>query len=117
VRRFQGREGVGAFYRRRHRPRWRRDGKELFYFSGGKLMAVDVKASESSFEPGPPRLLFEKSGISNYDVNKTGSNSDRCSRRELAEPITVVLNWTADRNGEIQSKSAIYIRQSARFEC
>ena len=30
------------------RPNWRRDGKELFYVSGGKLMAVEVKASGSA---------------------------------------------------------------------
>jgi len=78
-------------------PRWRRDGKELFYISGGKLMAVEVKASESSFELGAPRLLFEKSGISNYDVSKDGQQFLIAVPVESSpEPITVVLNWTAD---------------------
>jgi len=78
-------------------PRWRRDGKELFYISGGKLMAVDVKASQSSFEPGAPRFLFEKSGISNYDVSKDGQKFLIAVPVESSpDPITVVLNWTAD---------------------
>jgi Tol biopolymer transport system component len=81
-------------------PRWRRDGKELFYISGGKLMAVEVKASESSFELGAPRLLFEKSGISNYDVSKDGQQFLIAVPVESSpEPITVVLNWTADLKG------------------
>jgi hypothetical protein len=36
------------------RPRWRRDGKELFYASGeGKLMAVPIKLGDS-IEAGVP---------------------------------------------------------------
>src|SRR4030095_8967259 len=57
-------------------PRWRRDGKELFYLSGGKMMAVDVKASGSSFEPGVPKLLFEMAAVSrsgnHFDVSGDG---------------------------------------------
>jgi len=98
VRRFQGSGGSwristdgGAV------PRWRHDGKELFYISGGKLMAVDVEASESSFDVGPPRRLFEKTGISNYDVSKGGQQFLVAVPVESSpEPITVVLNWTAD---------------------
>jgi hypothetical protein len=72
----------------------------LFYISGGKLMAVEVKASESSFELGAPRLLFEKSGISNYDVSKDGQQFLIAVPVESSpEPITVVLNWTADLKG------------------
>jgi eukaryotic-like serine/threonine-protein kinase len=97
VRRFQGSGGSWRISTDGGTvPRWRRDGKELFYFSGGKLMAVDVKASESSFEPGPPRLLFEKSGISNYDVSRDGQQFLIAVPVESSpEPITVVLNWTA----------------------
>lgn len=77
-------------------PRWRRDGKELFYVSRGKLMAVDVKASESSFEPGVPKVLFEKSGINDYDVSRDGQRFlIAVSVESSPEPITVVLNWTA----------------------
>ena len=60
-------------------------------------MAVDVKASESSFEPGVPKLLFEKSGIGNYDVSRDGQQFLVAVPVESSpEPITVVLNWTAD---------------------
>ena len=37
-------------------PRWRRDARELFYTTqsiGGRMMAVDVKSTNSTFEAGP----------------------------------------------------------------
>ena len=40
-------------------PRWRGDGKELFYVaSDGKLMSVDISA-KPVFEAGAPRPLFQ----------------------------------------------------------
>ena len=40
-------------------PRWRSDGKELYYISGErKLMAVDV-ATDSAFHAGIPKVLFQ----------------------------------------------------------
>src|SRR5262249_14281473 len=40
-------------------PRWRRDGKELFYLAADKkLMALDTKLG-TSFEAGVPKALFE----------------------------------------------------------
>jgi hypothetical protein len=87
-------------------PRWRRDGKELFYISAdGKMMVVEVKAG-STFEPGAPKPLFDTRVrfvvgslwlIDNYVVSGDGQ---RFLINDFAEtsapPITVVLNWTAD---------------------
>src|SRR5262249_22210453 len=39
--------------------RWRADGKELFYFAGSKLMAVEVGSAGGSFHAGIPKVLFE----------------------------------------------------------
>ena len=85
-------------------PRWRRDGRELFYLSAdGKLMAVEVDGSSDTFEARVPRPLFEPrvgaiSGDSPYDVAADGR---RFLVKVLVEetvpaPVTVVLNWTAD---------------------
>ena len=81
------------------KPRWRRDGKELFYLAlDGKMMAVPVK-SGATFEPGAPVPLFEthSAGFFPYDVSPDGRflintplESDVSST-----PITVVLNWQA----------------------
>ncbi|HRZ09098.1 MAG TPA: protein kinase [Gemmatimonadales bacterium] len=54
-------------------PRWARNGRELFYKSGGRLMVVDVLPG-ATFTPGTPRMLFSLSGYraarnrAQYDV-------------------------------------------------
>jgi len=40
-------------------PRWRRDGRELFYIAGRELMAADVRTDGAAFHAGVPRVLFE----------------------------------------------------------
>ena len=39
-------------------PVWNRNGRELFYRSGNKMMAVDI-AMQAGFAAGTPRMLFE----------------------------------------------------------
>jgi Tol biopolymer transport system component len=43
-------------------PRWRRDGKELFFMSlvsVGSMMAADIRVAGASVERGVPRVLFQ----------------------------------------------------------
>jgi serine/threonine protein kinase/Tol biopolymer transport system component len=88
-------------------PRWRRDGKELFYIAAdGKLMAVDVKTLPT-FQADSPRSLFDplvfgggnSTQVVGYDVTPDGRrflvNSVPQSGSSAPEPITVVLNWAA----------------------
>jgi Tol biopolymer transport system component len=39
-------------------PRWRRDGKELFFVNPPNVSAVDIQVDGSSVKPGVPRVLF-----------------------------------------------------------
>jgi len=57
---------------------WSRDGRELFYRNGNRMMAVKV-AGTKTFSPGRPEVLFEREyfqaggpGIMNYDVAPDG---------------------------------------------
>jgi Tol biopolymer transport system component/predicted Ser/Thr protein kinase len=83
-------------------PRWRRDGKELFYTSisgPAKLMAVEVSTSPV-FRAGIPKTLFQfPSGPPAWDVTGDGQKFIKATAPEAAttspSPITVVLNWTA----------------------
>ncbi len=87
-------------------PRWRPDGKELFYLSPDrKVMAVPVKA-DSTVEVGTPKALFDVrfapigSGAPyapyQYDATADGQRFMINTPLENATvPITVVLNWTA----------------------
>jgi Tol biopolymer transport system component len=86
-------------------PCWRRDGKELFYYaSDGKLMAVEVK-NGASFEAGMPSALFEfRSGngavtTAPYTVTADGQRFllNALVDESGAAPLTVVVNWTAER--------------------
>jgi Tol biopolymer transport system component len=83
-------------------PRWRPDGRELFYIAPGrKLMAVDVRAAGATFAPGVPRVLFEANldprvaGRHRYVVSPDGQRFLIIAPAEQAgpTPLTVVLNW------------------------
>jgi hypothetical protein len=94
-------------------PRWRRDGRELFYMENadaGRMMAVGVRTDRDSIEFTPPRALFD-SGFVNiphptnfqtYDVSSDGQRFliPRPAGAMVTDPandtpITIVLNWTA----------------------
>jgi eukaryotic-like serine/threonine-protein kinase len=86
-------------------PRWRRDGKEIFFIAPDrKLMVADVKLEGSVLEVGVPKVLFQTnvSGYPNprnvYDVSGDGQRFLIITPPEeiSATPITVVANWNAD---------------------
>jgi Tol biopolymer transport system component len=82
------------------KPRWSRNGKELFYISlDGKMTAVPVKLGDT-FEPGIPVPLFEvhANGYVPYDVSPDGRfliNVRLAAAQPVSTLLTVVLNWTA----------------------
>jgi hypothetical protein len=39
-------------------PRWRGDGKELYFYYQNSLIAADIRVTGSSVDPGVPRMLF-----------------------------------------------------------
>jgi Tol biopolymer transport system component len=82
------------------KPRWRRDGTELYYIAGdGTLMTVPVKVG-ATFEPGVASPLFETRlvGFYPYDVTADGRFlmlSPAEDAAQASSPVTVVLNWQA----------------------
>jgi hypothetical protein len=81
------------------KPRWSRDGKELFYIAtDGKMMGVPIKGGPK-LEPGVPIPLFNTrvTGFMPFDVALDGRflintmPADATSRSS----ITVVVNWFA----------------------
>jgi len=88
-------------------PVWNRSGRELFYRSGDKMMAVDI-TTQPSFAAGKPRQLFEGDYVStevglarpDYDVSPDGQRflMLKPAEQEQAAPtqINVVLNWTEE---------------------
>ena len=86
-----------------YQPRWRRDGRELFYFSNdGRLMSVDVAAA-ATFQASAPHFLFQVpifgggASTSNHywDVTADGQRFliNTVSAESGSSGLTVVLNW------------------------
>lgn len=87
-------------------PRWRQDGKELFYLSAeGKMMAVAV-ATGASFKAGSPAALFQTYrrqpvsflDVFSYDVSGDGQKFLIITKVDEANaaPLSVLLNWASE---------------------
>lgn len=90
-------------------PRWRPDGKELFYLAlDGKLMAVDIEATARGLTSGPPRALFPTlvNPVSNewnpYVVARGGQRFLFANpvQESGPAPVIIVLNWAAEHKKE-----------------
>lgn len=86
-------------------PRWRGDGKELFFVSPDrKIMSVEVR-NAPAFEAGAPRALFQTRILpavearNHYDVTSDGQRFVVNSRRpdDALLPITAVTGWMPER--------------------
>ncbi len=81
-------------------PHWRGDSKELFFVSGGKLMALstfNLSQGRLELKADVPQPLFTLEGT-NYAPSKDGQRFLISVALEGAPtpPINVVLNWLAD---------------------
>lgn len=79
-------------------PRWRGDGKELYYAAAdGSVMVVEI-ASSPVFQSGTPAALFKvppSGSLSNWDVTPDGKRFYvlTVSGYVSKDPMTVVVNW------------------------
>ena len=84
-------------------PRWRGDGKELFYMSPDrKIMSAAVNPNGTTFEVSSPTGLFQTqvdsaTGTNRYDVSPDGLRFLMSTSIEntTSPPITVITNWLA----------------------
>jgi len=83
-------------------PRWRRDGKELYYRgTDGRLMAVPIVAGQgTSFQNGAPQALFGSiptlGNITRFPYQPSADGQRflvAMPVESAAKPMTVVLNW------------------------
>ncbi len=85
-------------------PRWRGDGKELYYVDDSTMMAVSV-STEPTFALGQPQPLFESVDLkadtgTKYDVSANGKRfvtispvEDDEEEEEAPSSIRIVQNW------------------------
>ena len=84
-------------------PRWRSDGKELYYIGpAGQMMAAPITVTGATLAPGAPVKLFDTrvygGGVDNrlgaqYDVTRDGRFLIDTVLDETAAPITLIQNW------------------------
>jgi eukaryotic-like serine/threonine-protein kinase len=84
-------------------PRWRSDGKELFYLSADrKLMSVGINGGKG-FEEAEAKPLFDTrsryTGNVAYDVSADGQSFliNTIISDQSSPPLTVILNWNLDQ--------------------
>ncbi len=89
-------------------PRWRGDGKELFYLSSdSKIMAAPV-TSGATFDAGSPVALFQATprqpvlvyDMFVYDVSRDGQRFliNTQMKQSQTQPMSIILNWPAKLN-------------------
>jgi len=94
-------------------PLWNPNGRELFYRSGSKMMAVDVD-TKVGFSAAKPKVLFEGpylltgASFPAYDVSSDGQRflmlKPVDSQTSAATQINVVLNWFEELKRKVPVK-------------
>jgi Tol biopolymer transport system component len=85
-------------------PRWRRDGRELFYLALDQtLMSVPITADDRTFEPGQPTPLFATRMLgfqgtntrNQYVVTADGQRFliNQPPQGTNSSPISIIVNW------------------------
>jgi serine/threonine protein kinase/Tol biopolymer transport system component len=82
-------------------PRWRADGKELYFIGAdGTMMAAPVTLGASTFSAGTPVPLFPSHVVPggganrpNYTVGRDGRFLINQPVESASAPITLILNW------------------------
>ena len=82
-------------------PRWRGDGRELFYIStDGEMMSVTLERG-SPVKIGAPRKLFDTGFVPDATINQYAVTQDGLKflvlqpRKSYVESYSVILNWPA----------------------
>ena len=83
------------------RPSWNRNGKEILYLNGGKIMSAEVSGSGSTFETGKVKLHFDPLSIGGTNVRDISGDGQSIlveipRSRQSVTPLTLVVNWDAE---------------------
>ena len=81
-------------------PRWRQDGRELFFLDGNQWLSSVTVTTEPRFEIGPPTRLFELTrspGVA-YDVAPDGKRFVIIRPKGEPKPtaLTVAVDWMSE---------------------
>ncbi|MDQ6803335.1 MAG: hypothetical protein M3041_21240, partial [Acidobacteriota bacterium] len=76
------------------RPRWRDDGKELFFLGpGGRVMSAPMSGGATT---GPPRMLFQSADLVEFEPAPGGSRFlVQIEEGTTDPPVHILTNWPA----------------------
>ena len=76
-------------------PIWSRDGRELLYRSGERMMVAAVTVGRDDIEVAPPRVLFTSPGAAGLSVEFDVAADGRFLmwRADRRDRLTLILNW------------------------
>jgi Tol biopolymer transport system component len=93
-------------------PLWNRNGRELFYRDGSKVLAVTI-VTQPSFSAGKPKLLFDgvytpgnAAAFPSYDVSPDGQRFlmiKPVEGQQAATQINIVQNWFEELKRRVPS--------------
>ena len=89
-----------------HSPVWSRDGRELFYIEGDRLMAVAVDTA-SDFRAETPQELFRGNFVStdiDYDVSPNGERFVAVQGKNITESRQSVLHFVIHFDEELRKR-------------
>jgi dipeptidyl aminopeptidase/acylaminoacyl peptidase len=81
-------------------PKWRGDGRELFYQANREIWAVAITPSAAGLEVGKPERLFDVGmGSIGWDVSRDGQRIlvGRGVENRAPGALTVIVNWSGPR--------------------
>jgi eukaryotic-like serine/threonine-protein kinase len=91
-------------------PQWARNGRELFYRNGDRMMVVAVE-TQPTFRASSPRTLFEGRfarigwGQANYDVTADGRFlMIKGEEQSLPSTLRVVVNWAEELKNTVTAR-------------
>ena len=81
-------------------PRWRNDGKEIFYLSpSSQMMVTEVEEKAGAIEVGRAQVLFRSTAFNSlapFDVSAGGTKFViNTLSSGPSPPLTLIVNWTA----------------------
>jgi len=81
------------------KPHWSREGKELFYLSEDRLLAVTFEERDGQPHLGEPRLVFERAGVEDYEVlggEKGFATVEQVPGAGLVRQLQLATGWFSE---------------------
>ena len=79
-------------------PQWRADSRQIAYITENRRIVGNAFSPDTGVHTGSPEVLFSHPGLRAYNLSRDFKRAlvTIVPDDELAEPLTLVMNWAAD---------------------